>query len=549
MRVLVLTALLYLVLCVASAGAATRYAAPGGSGADPCANPANPCSIYTAADGGAPGTTVTAGDVVMLAPGQYSDSAGDLGVSGFVNMAAGITLEGQPGKPRPLITLEASGPALIAGSGATASHLEITSATANLGIEVFTGGVVDDVIVTNSKSFSFACAQLGGVIRDSVCLSSGSFSTAVGASDIGGGPFNSVLRNVTAIATGTGSFGVSYTYFKNTVGTLNGQSVIAEGTEKDVRAFGNEGGASSTVQLEHSDFDTSEAKTAAGGAASVTAPGAGTNITALPLFAADGFHELATSPTVDKGFVDGSSGSADNDGQLRTIGSAPDIGADELAHATALAITCSPETLVAAGEGSGTAKCPTTVTDTSPGATAPTGPLKFSTDGGIIANFCTLTAVSAVASSCSSSWSSFASGLGAHHLTAKYEGDSSHDGSEGTATINLVAPPGGGAGGGSGGGGGGTGGGSEKSHLAPATTLGKHPPKRGPRQLASFTFGSDQPGSRFECKLDKGKFKPCGSPFKRKVPVGPHDFRVRAVTAEGLQDATPVAFRWTRTRA
>jgi hypothetical protein len=470
-------------------------------------------------------------------------------VSGFVNMAAGITLEGQPGKPRPLITLEASGPALIAGGGVTASHLEITSATANLGIEVFTGGVVDDVIVTNSKSFSFACAQLGGVIRDSVCLSSGSFSTAVGASDIGGGPFNSVLRNVTAIATGTGSFGVSYTYFKNTVGTLNGQSVIAEGTEKDVRAFGNEGGASSTVQLEHSDFDTSEAKTAGGGAASVTAAGAGTNITALPLFAADGFHELATSPTVDKGFVDGSSGSADNDGQLRTIGSAPDIGADELAHPTSLAIACSPETLTATGESSGTAKCPVTVTDTAAGGTAPTGVIKFGTDGGIVRGLCTLAPISAVGSSCDGSWSSFASGLGAHHLTAKYEGDQTHEGSEATAMINLVAQPSAGGGNGGASGDGGSGGGAETPRIAPATTLGKHPAKRGPKQLASFTFGSDQPGSRFECKLDKGKFKPCGSPFKRKVPVGPHDFRVRAVTAEGLQDTTPVAFRWTRTRA
>jgi hypothetical protein len=291
----------------------------------------------------------------------------------------------------------------------------------------------------------------------------------------------------------------------------------------------------------------------------VTTPGSGTNIVAVPLFAADGYHQLATSPTVDKGAVDASSGTVDLDGQLRTIGSAPDIGADELAHATALSISCDPDTLVASGESSATAKCPVTVTDTAAGATAPTGTVKFSSDGGIIANFCALAPISAVASSCAGSWSSFASGLGVHPLTARYEGDPSHDASEGTATINLTAPQpppsgGGGAGGGGGaaaGGGGADPGGAnsepKQPAVAPATTLGRHPSKRTRKRLAKFTFFADQVGAGFECKLDKRPFKPCRSPFKRKVSFGAHSFRVRAVSAVGLLDGSPAVFHWSRT--
>jgi len=79
---------------------------------------------------------------------------------------------------------------------------------------------------------------------------------------------------------------------------------------------------------------------------------------------------------------------------------------------------------------------------------------------------------------------------------------------------------------------------------APKTLLRKHPPKRTKKRLAKFAFGSDEPGSRFECKLDHKPFKGCRSPLKRKVKAGPHLFKVRAVNAVGTADATPAVFRW-----
>ena len=55
---------------------------PGWNRCDPCANPAGPCSVYTAANENAPGTTIKAGDVVELAPGTYR--AEDEGEFGYV---------------------------------------------------------------------------------------------------------------------------------------------------------------------------------------------------------------------------------------------------------------------------------------------------------------------------------------------------------------------------------------------------------------------------------------------------------------------------------
>jgi hypothetical protein len=79
---------------------------------------------------------------------------------------------------------------------------------------------------------------------------------------------------------------------------------------------------------------------------------------------------------------------------------------------------------------------------------------------------------------------------------------------------------------------------------APQTKLAKHPRKKTARRTARFTFSSDQPGSSFQCKLDKGPFKSCRSPFKRKVKRQRHLFQVRAVNSAGTADPTPAKFSW-----
>jgi hypothetical protein len=318
---------LLVLLGPASAWGTTRYAAPGGTAPDTvCVTPvAAPCSINEAAAG----PEVRAGDEAVIAPGDYSDTAGDLGGQGAVTIFA-VDVHGAPGQPRPLITLNENAPNggfVLTGPGARLAHVEVDSAAAQSNLAVF-DGVVEDVVARSSFTDGIACRQSDGVIRDTACFAGGNSEVAVGIGT-NGGSFTPILRNVTAIAAGTSGTALSYAYDPGTAGTLDAKSVIAEGAGTDVQAQAFGAGASSTLNLDHSAYDTVSATGSNGGTATVTPPGTGTNLTAPPLLDADGFHELPSSPTIDSGITDGSSGTADIDGEARTMGALPDIGADE----------------------------------------------------------------------------------------------------------------------------------------------------------------------------------------------------------------------------
>lgn len=77
----------------------------------------------------------------------------------------------------------------------------------------------------------------------------------------------------------------------------------------------------------------------------------------------------------------------------------------------------------------------------------------------------------------------------------------------------------------------------------PNTTITKKPPKRTTKRRTTFKFASSINPATFECKLDSGNFKPCDSPFTKRVRRGRHTFRVRA-TAGGVLDPTPATYRW-----
>jgi CSLREA domain-containing protein len=71
-------------------------------------------------------------------------------------------------------------------------------------------------------------------------------------------------------------------------------------------------------------------------------------------------------------------------------------------------------------------------------------------------------------------------------------------------------------------------------------------PRRVPQDgVARFAFTSNEPGSRFQCRLDGGKYRSCKSPQKyRGLPPGKHVFRVRAIDAAGNVDRTAVKRRF-----
>jgi hypothetical protein len=78
----------------------------------------------------------------------------------------------------------------------------------------------------------------------------------------------------------------------------------------------------------------------------------------------------------------------------------------------------------------------------------------------------------------------------------------------------------------------------------PATTITKHPTKKTGNRKAKFRFVSDPAdGATFECKLDKRQFRPCDSPYKKKVHPGKHRFKVRSAV-DAVTEPTPAKFKW-----
>lgn len=77
---------------------------------------------------------------------------------------------------------------------------------------------------------------------------------------------------------------------------------------------------------------------------------------------------------------------------------------------------------------------------------------------------------------------------------------------------------------------------------APDTKLTKKPAKKGTARKVKFAFSSTEAGSSFQCKLDKGKFKACTSPFDKTVSPGAHSFQVRAIDIAGNVDASPAKY-------
>jgi hypothetical protein len=461
-RLTAVAAVVALVLLVspAVADAVTRYAAPGGTAADTvCISPNAPkCSIGAAAGG----PDVLPADEAVILPGTYFETAGDLGgdsgtLPATVEATAG-NVHGAPGAARPVIVLDSTAASPnnnFFGAffvGGTLSDVEIDTGPGSTAFDALSqtgsSSLVDRVIVRSNVPNGFACNQAQGTIRDSACLSTGSGGIALGASTFIGGTFTVNVRNVTAVSTGSGSYGLNYFYGTSSppVGptiTISAKGVIAQGVTQDVLVKSTGQGSTVTMNLDHSDFDTSGVQQISNGVASVTAPGTGGpnfNITDGPLLAADGFHELAGSPTINVGATDGNSGTQDIDGQDRSIHGS-DIGADELGDPVMAAVTCSP-TSVAVGS---TTTCTATVTDSQAVPSTPLGTVGFSADtaGGSFGSggACTLMQVVLGQSSCQVTYSPGAVGSGTHILTGAYSGDTKHDPSQGSSPLTVTSLP------------------------------------------------------------------------------------------------------------
>jgi hypothetical protein len=535
LRIPILAAGLLLVAGVASAGAAQRFAAPGATGNGACPQQA-PCSIARAVQ------VAQAGDEIILAPGNYSDTAGDINA---VAVGPGVSLHGAFGAPRPIITMlngAFSTAAFSVTAGASVSHLELrTSARPNL-INV-SGGTVEDIVARSTTVEGRACGITAGAFRDSVCLSSGDEGVALGGDGAGPLPPETIeLRSLTAVATGVLSAGLKFDFIGTPAAPnerrINAAGVIAVGVAFDVLALASSPqpqipgtGSEVKVFLDHSDYRNIGAGRDTASTSFVTPAGSATNITARPLFAADGAHQLSNSPTIDAAPGIALSRATDIDEQPRTLGAAPDIGADEFAASTT-AVSCAPAT-VATGQAT---TCTARVT--APGPQPPSGAVAFASNGkgSFGAPSCNLAPAGAGTATCQIAYRPSEVGSASHQLTASYAGDLSHGPSQGATAVKAIKGPAGPAG-----------------PVGPAdgprpnTKLRATPKRVSAVRLAKFSFVSTLPGSRFQCKLDRKPFKSCRSPFKARVKPGRHVFQVRAIKS-GAVDASPAVFRWKVTR-
>lgn len=490
------------------ASAAQRYAAPTGTG-PPATCPANdPCALAAAVEA----AEVTDGDEVIVTPGVYNLVALDVDDA--------IDLHGQASQSPPTVNTSGAG-GISVTDAATIRDLKVEASGSSAITVNFNGAgtLIDRVSAHSSLGGSIVCNIIGAAtVRDTLCWSDAVNTRGLGAN---GGASNGTtltrLRNVTAIGTSSGiafnfsGAGVDY--------QVDAKGVIADGGTFDVIATG-QSDASVQIVLDHSNYaDTAESNFGTG-TVSVTPSGTGTNQTTGPLFvdAANGdFHQQAGSPTIDAGDLDGFSGTADFDGDARTLdgdGACPavvDIGADEYVGA---ALDCTPpQTTIASG--------PSGLTNDS----TPTFGLISSESGSTFQ--CRVDAAAFAA--CTSPFTTSPLTEGPHTLDVRATDIAGNlDATQATRSITVDT-------------------------TAPETTITERPKAKvrtkRKRVKVTFKFVSNESGT-FKCALDGAPFKACASPLTLKVGKGKHKFRVRATDTAGNTDPTPAVatFRVKRKR-
>jgi hypothetical protein len=299
-----------------------RYAAPGANGADPCLQ-TDPCELVHAV------RHAVSGDEVVVLPGDYALPNGL-----FVNRR--VDIHGVSGQPRPRLLSAGGFGALVFQTPASLSHLYIEAtqddATGVLASTFGTPVLSDLVVVVSGQSTRAISIEDGNaLIRDSVGRAPGANGIALSA----GGAGTVDVRNVTASATGANSVGLMVAGCDATLDpcvggarTLTARNVVARGTLYDLSATTNSPTYPGTINVSHSNYRPGAVNVSAGAAVN----NQGNNQSAEPLFsnaAAGDFHQLPGSPTIDAGRGDDKIGPTDFDGQPRTLGTAPDIGADE----------------------------------------------------------------------------------------------------------------------------------------------------------------------------------------------------------------------------
>jgi hypothetical protein len=314
-------------LTVASSAAATvRYASPSGATTGQCTSTdplsANrPCDIERAVQ-----TVAQDTDEVIVNSGTY-----DL-LGHSLDIGKAIYVHGRDGQLRPVIfSTSSSAGVTVTDPGARLRRVTLDYSGAVQGININVPATVEQIVVHSNSPY--ACLlEYDAILRDSVCFNDGIGGIAVEAQSLTA-VSSADLRNVTAVATGTGSYGIEVrTSNAGDQQDVIAKNVIADGVSADVRAVAGVTGSISTITLSTSNYAIIS-EDPGSGITSVTEPGTGIgNQIVAPLFTDAGaglFHQAIGSPTINAGTAVDLMGARDVDGNLRTQGAAPDIGADE----------------------------------------------------------------------------------------------------------------------------------------------------------------------------------------------------------------------------
>src|SRR3954471_11616324 len=302
----IVTSLAAVLVAAASASATPRYVEPNGATTGDC-TPATPQSLFAKCDLEYALENVSVdGDEVIVDSGSYTLSA-------TVDESDNVTIRGIPGQPRPVVKMGPTGTGLLSltdPQGGTARRLEIDG-----GLRLIAGTKeADDVVIDGRLSL------LGNsVVRDSLV-------TGFLAVDAGQGLHE--FRNVTAVGTGPGSTAIQVRPANPPCGAAHmiAKNVIAHGELHDLSTDTTCGQGFAQIEISYSNYRAATVV----GAGDIDRGNNQTN--SEPVFAnaaAADYHQAPTSPTIDGGTADPLLGTADIDGEGRTLGLAPDIGADE----------------------------------------------------------------------------------------------------------------------------------------------------------------------------------------------------------------------------
>jgi hypothetical protein len=318
------------------ASAANRFAEVGGNGPAASCPQLDPCSIENAINAA---SSATNDDVTLLGglpPSPYVPTA-------VLNVPSNVTVHGAPGA-RPVINTSFS-PGVALAPGSVLRDVVVNySGTNDSAVQAIGGGLIERVTgraTAASGSSDGGCSTAGSgtiTIRDSICsqeVTDSANGGGINARNDAPGLQTLVLRNVTAISLTDNRPGLSAITSGGGTMTVTATNVIAqtgqEASADDVGVFVN----GATINLDHSNYDSETDIGAPPGM--ITNPGTGApnfNQTTPPVFidvAAGDFRQATGSTgTIDLGTATGVlPGELDFEGQNRTIGAAPDIGADE----------------------------------------------------------------------------------------------------------------------------------------------------------------------------------------------------------------------------